>query len=245
MKSQWFKISAVVFAVVALAVLGIGVMTQQAFAQGPTPTPSGRGPIGGPRGGLHPGGLISGTMRSPVAIAAKVFGMSEADLLTALQGGKSIAEVAKEKNVALDKVVEAIIADRVAELKANLPTQLSQPFHMGHKGPGGLGAPFGNARSHIAIVAKVFGMSEADLLTALQGGKSIAEVAKEKNIALDKVVDALVADRAETLKQAVSNGRITQAQADQMLADLKTNLPNHLSQTFPQGGRSPFGHRGR
>ena len=254
MKSKWFKLSLVGVVVAILAVLGIGAVTYSAFAQGPQPgqgTPA--APGGGPRGGPPMGGHGPASL----AVIAKTLGMSEADLLKELQAGKSVADVAKAKNVALDKVVDAIIADRVADMKANLPKQLSEPFRPGPGGPAGPGprGMFGGpGGASLATVAKELGISEADLLTALQAGKTVADVAKEKNVALDKIVNAIVAQMSENLKKAVSDGRMTQAQADKMLADLKASLPQRLSEKLlqpppfgpggPQGGRPPFGPGG-
>lgn len=68
----------------------------------------------------------------------------------------------------------------------------------GGRGPGG-----GHNR---AAVATALGISEADLQTALQAGKSIAQVATEKGVSVQKVIDALVAaEQQEHPNEAVAD----------------------------------------
>ena len=68
----------------------------------------------------------------------------------------------------------------------------------GGRGPGG-----GHNR---AAVATALGISEADLQTALKAGKSIAQVATEKGVSVQKVIDALVAaEQQEHPNEAVAD----------------------------------------
>jgi hypothetical protein len=60
--------------------------------------------------------------------AAKALDMPVADLKAELKAGKSIADVAKEKNVDLQKVIDAIVADRTAHLQdriSKLPDEVT------------------------------------------------------------------------------------------------------------------------
>ncbi len=104
--SKWLKFGTVatLVAMVALMALGAGAV----FAQGPTGTP----PAGGL--GLHMGG----PQNSLVAIAAQTLNMSVTDLVAQLNQGKTIAEVAKSKNVDPQKIIDAVVANRTAALKA-------------------------------------------------------------------------------------------------------------------------------
>ena len=58
---------------------------------------------------------------------------------------------------------------------------------------------------------------------------------KDKGVALDKIVDAAVAQHADLLKQQVTAGRLTQAQADTLLANQKINITAHLNNKFVAG----------
>jgi len=75
-----------------------------------------------------------------------------------------------------------------------------------------------------SIIADQLGMQPSDLLTQLQSGKTIADLAKEKNISTDTIIDAVVASRQDALNSAVKDGTLTQAQADARVALLKANL---------------------
>src|SRR5512139_3957592 len=79
-----------------LAILVAALPAGAAFAQGPTgqnpPLGLGRGNWGGPDNSL-------------VAVAAEVLGMEQTALVAELNTGKTIAQVAKAKGVALDKIV--------------------------------------------------------------------------------------------------------------------------------------------
>ncbi len=93
---------------------------------------------------------------------------------------------------------------------------------------GGPGSP--------AVIAQALGVTEDELRTAFQDGKSVADVATEKGVSLDTVVKAVIADETTRLAQAVTDGKLTQEQADQRLADLSANLPDRLSQVPPARG---------
>ncbi|MCC7448502.1 MAG: hypothetical protein IT324_13865 [Anaerolineae bacterium] len=108
---------------------------------------------------------------------------------------------------------------------------------------GGMGYGLGGPEdSLVAIAAKTLGIDQAMLVSTLNSGKTIADVAKDKGVALDKIVDAVVADRAERLKSAVAAGRMTQAQADAWLAQVKTHVTAQLSARFtPRGNGQGMG----
>jgi hypothetical protein len=114
----------------------------------------------------------------------------------------------------------------------------TQNYTMGYMGGRNWGGP---ENSLIAVTAKVLGMNQADLVADLNG-KTIADVAKEKGVSTQKIVDAFLAPRAEALKNAVEVGRLTQAQADQVLATMKANVTAQLSQTWtPRGAGAGLG----
>ncbi len=95
---------------------------------------------------------------------------------------------------------------------------------------GGRGGAWGGPDSSlVAVAANVLGVDQTELVAALNSGQTIADVAKAKGVALDKIVDAFLAQRAEALTQAVADGRLTQAQADTMLVTMKANVAAQLS----------------
>jgi hypothetical protein len=91
------------------------------------------------------------------------------------------------------------------------------------------------AVSDTSVVAKAIGISEADLLTALNGGKTVADVAKANNVAVQTVIDALVADGNDELAAAVKAGTITQAQADAEKAEITQRATDQVNGSLRGG----------
>jgi hypothetical protein len=103
------------------------------------------------------------------------------------------------------------------------------------QGPGAVNGPcgFGGPEdSFVAIAAKTLGIPQTELVAALRSGKSIADVAKDKGIALQKIANAVLAERQRMLKNAVAAKRLTQPEADAMLAIMNAHIIEHLSQPF-------------
>jgi len=162
---------------------------------------------------------------------AKVLGLTVEELQTELRAGKSLADVAKAKNVDIAKVKQAIIDDftaretaevasgehtqaevdaKIADLKANIDDIVNgvkpagMPGGKGDHGPRG-GMPAADA------AAKALGMTAEELRTELRSGKSIADVAKAKNVDIEKVKTAITADLKAHLDEEVASGEHTQA----------------------------------
>jgi hypothetical protein len=91
--------------------------------------------------------------------------------------------------------------------------------------------------------AKALNMSVTDLSTALRSGKTIADVAKEQNVDLTQVKTHVLADLKATLDQAVTNGKLTQTQADTIYSRTESNFDNLVNQKWPErpfrGPRNP------
>ncbi|MEO8287020.1 MAG: hypothetical protein ABI670_11360 [Chloroflexota bacterium] len=106
----------------------------------------------------------------------------------------------------------------------------------GRMGGMGMGMMGGQQSSLISVAADKIGMSVEDLVTALGTTKSIAQVATEHNVQASIIVDAFVAARAQNLAAAVQNGRMTQAQADQMLATMRTHVTEEVNEVWTARG---------
>jgi hypothetical protein len=94
--------------------------------------------------------------------------------------------------------------------------------------------------------AGYIGVTETELRTQLESGKSLAQVAKDHGKTADGLVAALVADAKQKLDTAVSAKRLTPAQADEMLAGLKqriANLVNSTGDALPRFGGHGQGFR--
>ena len=113
----------------------------------------------------------------------------------------------------------------------------------GHKGPGGKGGFGMRGGAGLDAVAKALGLTVDELRTELGKGSSIAEIAKAKGVDVAKIVDAAVADATTKIDEQVANGRITQAQADERIAQLKERITAMINGERPAGlpGRGPGG----
>jgi hypothetical protein len=94
-------------------------------------------------------------------------------------------------------------------------------------------------------LAKALGLSETELQSQVQSGKSLADIAKAQNVDIQKVKDALVADLTAHLDGEVKAGVHTQAEADAKLAEFKTRLDDIVNGVRPAGAPGTGGHGGR
>ena len=267
MTYQWNRLKLAALGAVLATSVTFGVVATT-YAQDQTQEPSTSQGVAQPGrpGGRHGGMGGFGMHGAALATLATTLNLSEADLQTALQAGKSIADIATEQGVALDTVVEAIVTEqtakfaqavtdgkltqaeadaRLAELREKLPEMLSMTRPMDGlgmgKGPGFGG--MGMRGAGLATVAATLNLTEAELQTALQT-KSVAAVATEQGVALQTVIDAIVTERSTALAQAVTDGKLTQAEADAQLARLEEMLPEQLNQIHTPGAGGPHaGHR--
>jgi hypothetical protein len=150
--------------------------------------------------------------------AAKQLGISSSKLSDALKKALS------------DRVDAAVAAGRITKaegdaLKQRIATNGIPLFGglrhgFGHVGLGGLESAAG-----------YIGITEAQLHTELEGGKSLAQVATAHGKSVDGLVNVLYADAKTKLDEAVSAGRLTKAQETEMLGVLKDRITNMINQT--------------
>lgn len=139
------------------------------------------------------------------------------------------------KGLVDDGTIDQAQADKVAETLAE-----ARP----PRGPGGPGE-VGRHHRHgpgfhleLSAAANALGMTNEELRTALSEGKSLAQLADEKDVDLQKVKDALIAAATAKIDGAVAAGRLTEAEA----AEKKANLPEMAEMAVNMPGR-PF-HKG-
>src|SRR3954454_25170371 len=135
-----------------------------------------------------------------------------------------------------DKVIAAIVAARPADGPHH------GPFG-GHRGPGDL------IGEGLDTVATTLGITTAEVRTALEGGQTLADLAVRKGKTAQDVIDAIVADAKTHLDTAVTDGKLTQAQADKLLTELTPRVTDLVNNGFPAigpdlGGVGGLGGRG-
>ena len=79
-------------------------------------------------------------------------------------------------------------------------------------------------------------------MSALDDGKTLAQVAKARGKSVDGLVNALVDAAKAELATAVDAGRLTDAQRDSILSGLKERITSLVNGERPRGfGRPPPG----
>jgi len=114
------------------------------------------------------------------------------------------------------------------------------PGGKGDHGPRG-GMPAADA------AAKALGLTVEELRTELQSGKSIADVAKAKNVDIEKVKTAMLEAFTAKEQAEVASGEHTQAEVDAKIAEFKTRLDDIVNGVKPAGmpgGKGDHGPRG-
>lgn len=96
-------------------------------------------------------------------------------------------------------------------------------------------------RAGLEVAAGTLGIGKEDLRTALKSGRSIADVAEEKEVPTQTVIDAMVAEARSRLKTAVDNGRITQERADTIDGNLPETTKKFVESTRASGMRGRAG----
>jgi hypothetical protein len=143
---------------------------------------------------------------------------------------------------ALENRVDAAVADgRLTKeqgdaLKQRIESGQAPLFGLGG-GPGGhdRGGHFGD----LDAAASYLGLTEDQLRTQLQSGKTLADVAKAQGKSVDGLIDALVAATKKDLDDAVADGRLTKAQADQILAHMKQRITDRVNGKLPRFNDRP------
>jgi hypothetical protein len=151
--------------------------------------------------------------------AAKQLGIPSSKLSDALKQALS------------DRVDAAVAAGRITKAEGDAIKQriASEAFPL----LGGLHPGFGNHEffGRLETAAGFIGVTEAQLRTELESGKSLAQVATAHGKSVDGLIDALVAAAKDKLDTAVSAGRLTEAQETEMLGVLRDRITSAVNNT--------------
>jgi Arc/MetJ-type ribon-helix-helix transcriptional regulator len=136
------------------------------------------------------------------------------------------------KAAAIEQVDAALKEGKITqaqadELKARIQSGEFPPFagplfgpRFGHFHRGG--PPLFGEK--LSAAADYLGLTQAELRTKLNAGRTLADIAKARGKSVDGLKQAIL-DEAETkLDQLVEDGELTQAEADEMLARMKSHI---------------------
>ena len=258
----WFLLGAFacIFAIGAIFALSSGAVQASPLAQA-TATPGPKSGIS-PKSGYgfgHRGGneFISAT--------ASVTGLTEQEVVTELRNGKSLAQIAQGKGKTADDVIKAartqlqdllkqtVTNGRITQAQADAKlAQFDQAapqvvndttlglgpgrgFGPGSGFKGGFGYHDGGLLVNATV--SVTGLSMQEVMTDLQNGQSLAQIAQSKGKTADDVMKTARTQLQDQLKQAVTNGRITQAQSDALLSNFDQNASQLVNDATLGSGR--------
>ncbi len=116
----------------------------------------------------------------------------------------------------------------------------------GGMGPGGGRGGHGAVREVVAVVAEQTGLQPMEILAQLRDGQSLADIISANGGDVAAVTSAAVEAVIAEINQAVTDGWITQEQADRMLANVETHVTDAINGEgfMGRGGRDGGGGRG-
>lgn len=98
--------------------------------------------------------------------------------------------------------------------------------------------------ARLEAVSELLGMSEDELRAEFEAGNSLADVAAAQGVTNDELSAGMLAAAEERLDEAVSEGKIDEAEAAERLAELEERIPELIEQAPGEGGFGRgHGHR--
>ena len=178
---------------------------------------------------------------NPVGAASALVGNSS----TSTSGHQNILQQALSTLVGNGTITQKQ-SDAVTQQVQNLQKQHPRPsFRGGMRGMGPGLAMLG--RDGMTQLATLLKTDPKTLLADLQGGKSIADVAKANGVDINTVIATLEKDANSRIQEQVTDGHLTQDQATKIengLATMITRLVNQSFSGFGFGFGGPMGPSG-
>jgi hypothetical protein len=169
---------------------------------------------------LAAGGVAGALLGTPSVSAAQEDSSSSVDASTA-----SSADTSSSDTSSSDNSTNSESTDSGSDVQGDAAQAKDCPDGpRGHHGPG------------LAAAAEALGMTEDELKTELESGKSIADVAGEKGVDVQTVIDALVADASAHIDQEVTDGHLTADEAAAKKAELNDRITAFVNGEMPPGG---------
>lgn len=184
---------------------------------------------------------------------ATVFGMDAVDLKNDLDEGKSLAEIADQQGLDIDVLYVDWVALRIADMEAAVANgsvsedraqqaidQLHEKLSQGENFGEWTLPQHETFSRHEKLIffagkdlaQKIFAaieMTPAEIRESLANGQTIQELVSEKGVDADTLYHDWLNEQIALINQKLSDGKLTQAQADEML----NRLEAQLAQPFP------------
>jgi uncharacterized protein YidB (DUF937 family) len=179
-------------------------------------------------------------------MAASKLGLDQTALEQAMKDGKSLADIAKEKGIELQplideltqEIIEAInlkhgseefTSEEQENVKKKASMEAERIFTMPlnkeqdkQDGSGGM---------NIQAAFELIGIDKAEFVKEVQAGKTFADIAKDHGISRQQLIDALMSDVNDKITEVQANGDITQEQADEKKQAALKDVETFVDQT--------------
>jgi hypothetical protein len=153
--------------------------------------------------------VITANGGDPAQVAADAKAKALEDIDTALNEGKITAEQAENMRANLDDAIARIMSHPLRERRVRPRAELN--------------------RDLVQTVAESTGLSVRDILGQLRQGKSLATVITENGGDVEAVKTQIIAEETAAINEAVTNGRLTQERADELISNLPTLVDRRLN----------------
>ena len=151
--------------------------------------------------------------------------------------------IGKANTDTLDEKVAngTITQERADAMRERMAT--GETFFFGGKGPGGPGHARFGLHGDVEALATFFGLDAETLRTELQT-KSLATIAGEHGKSVDDLKALLTSEMQAHLAEKVAAGDLTQAEADEKLAEANERLDEAINEVHARGPMGGPGERG-
>ena len=233
--------------VVVVAATALNGTVAHAQAATPAPTPAAAG---------NRGQIIKALATVLINTAATETKLTVADITTALDTGKTLAEViqangadvatveAAAKVTALADLKQAVTDGKVTQDQADkLTLALDKALDKLVNYPFPKGAIQGNRVTKlltaagtgllVKATADAAKISQRDLLQELRDGKTLAQIATEHNADVNQIVSSTVTDATDRINKQVTAGKIKDADAKILIAALPDGLTKIMNTVNP------------
>lgn len=197
---------------------------------------------------------------------AGTLGITFDELQARLAEGLTIAEIAEANGVSPDTVAAALTAQmqshitdhlaagditqeqadaRLASVDERVDDLLNGTLPLGkHRGAFGRAGDgmrgFGGRLAMSSTLPDLLGIDAGELRSQLQAGSTIAKIAEANGVSVDDVINGLVDEASARLGTAVTDGKISQEQADEALTKMTERITDMVNGEAPIG-RGGFG----
>ncbi len=178
---------------------------------------------------------------------ADFLGIQASDLISARKDGKSLAQIAADNGKTEEALINFIVTEEKAQLDtllkdgkitqaqydnmtANLETKVKEMVESTNVGKPNIakGLNLGELQEKIA---SFLGVTVDDLKTARKDGKSLAQIAADNGKTEEALINFIVTEEKAQLDTLLKDGKITQAQYDNMTANLETKVKEMVEST--------------